>query len=358
MKSAPDIIRNLKQWQIDWSHKIDPNTGLRLLTDATTDAIRLGCNNVKYLVAGLKNEEKYIEVKPSKKSYCRLSTYINLMGAEQKGEHHHLHLAHFANGGMNYDIADAIEIAGMCGDNTRLREKLRIGKLDEDKRSNINAAFHSWPSHYNNQLLMLINNLATATGATTPPFEHAIKLPSDNGERFMSGYLTQITDIQQLHGSLQAEGSVRCPCEKCFNNPTPLPHLESSSASSLEHPQQQQVSASASLPARRNKQQHKKKARKKRMTQILPSVVQTIPLPQQIQMQQQQMYFNNNNFISFLQQQQQMYCNLLPQLPMVVAPPKQYKNMFCCAKYAEHRRLKKRGQPPHSKDCQRQIGTV
>ena len=115
------------------------------------------------------------------------------MGAEQKGEHHHLHLAHFANGGMNYDIADAIEIAGMCGDNTRLREKLRIGKLDEDKRSNINAAFHSWPSHYNNQLLMLINNLATVTGAT-PPFEHAIKLPSDNGERFMSGYLLVARD--------------------------------------------------------------------------------------------------------------------------------------------------------------------
>ena len=57
LKSAPDIIRNLKQWQIDWSHKIDPNTGLRLLTDATTDAIRLRCNNVKYLVAGLGNEE-------------------------------------------------------------------------------------------------------------------------------------------------------------------------------------------------------------------------------------------------------------------------------------------------------------
>ena len=216
LKSAPDIIRNLKQWQVDWSHKIDPNTGLRLLTDATTDAIRLGCNNVKYLVAGLKNEEKYIEVKPSKQSRSRLSTYINLMGTEQKEEHHHLHLAHFANGGMNYDIADAIEIAGMCGDNTRLREKLRIGKLNEDERSiNINAAFHSWPSHYNNQLLMFINNLATNTGAVTPPFAHAIKLPGDNGERFMSGYLTQITDdIQKLHGSLRAEISVRCPCEK------------------------------------------------------------------------------------------------------------------------------------------------
>ena len=178
----------------------------------------------------------------------------------------------------------------------------------------------------------------------------------------MSGYLTQITDIKKLHGSLQAEISFRCPCEKCFNNPTPLPHLESSSASSLEHPQQQ-VSASASLPPRRNKQQQKKKARKKRTTQILPSVVQTIPLPQLIRMQQQQMYSNNNNFISFLQQQQQqqqhqMYCNLLPPLPMVKAPPTQYNNVFCCAKYAEHRRLQKKGRPPHSKDCQRHIGTV
>ena len=173
----------------------------------------------------------------------------------------------------------------------------------------------------------------------------------------MSGYLTQITDIQKLHGSLQAEISFRCPCEKCFNNPTPLPHLEFSSALSLEHPQQQ-VLASASLPRRRNQQQHKKKARKKRTTQILPSVVQTIPLPQLIQIQQEQMYFNNNDYISFLQQQQKMYCNLLPQLPMVVAPTKQYSNVFCCAKYAEHRQLKKRGQPSHSKDCQRHIGTV
>ena len=113
-------------------------------------------------------------------------------------------------------------------------------------------------------------------------------------------------------------------------------HLESLSAS-LEH-QQQQVSA-----------QHKRKAPKKCTAQILPSVVQTIPLPQLIRMQQQQTVFNNNNLISFLQQQQQqqqqqMYCNLLPPLPMVKAPPTQYNNVFCCTKYAEHRRLQNKGR--------------
>ena len=197
---------------------------------------------------------------------------------------------------------------------------------------------HSWPSHYSNQLLMFINNLATNTGAK-PLIEHAIKLSLANGKKFMSGYLSQITDIEKLHGSLQAEILVRCPCEKCLNlnNLTPLPHLESLSAS-LQHPQQQQqqqqqqqVSASASLPPRHKQQQHKRKPRKKHKTQtkslpqILPSVVQTIPLPQLIPMQQQQMFFNNHNFIPFLPQQQ-MYCNLLPQLPM--ASPVQYNTEF------------------------------
>ena len=62
------------------------------------------------------------------------------MGAEQKGGQNHLDLAHSANGGMKPRIADALELAGMANDNTRLHEKKRIGQLGAEERSKINES--------------------------------------------------------------------------------------------------------------------------------------------------------------------------------------------------------------------------
>ena len=128
LKDALVINSYLNNWFAKWNNNYDAETDSQLFTARTTDLIRSAINNTKWLVNGLAKEKKYIKVmKPSKFSSCRLSTFINLMGAEQKGEAGHLHLAHYANGGMEARLADALALAGISTDNCRMYLKLRIG---------------------------------------------------------------------------------------------------------------------------------------------------------------------------------------------------------------------------------------
>ena len=175
----------------------------------------------------------------------------------------------------------------------------------------------------------------------------------------MSAYVSVLKEIEDEHTTLQAEESLRCPCSKCYRHPIPLSHIESSSVSLQQQQEQQQQQQ----PQQPQQQQQKKKRGKRRkeatasLTQILPTV-QIAPSPQLIYLQQQQQMYYNTNLMQLLPPQN-MYYNLLPPLLAVATtPPVQYTNGYCCAKYAEHRRLQKEGRPPHSKDCQRRRITI
>ena len=133
LKDALIINSHLTTWVSKWNNMYDDAIGSELFTAKTTKAIGNAIKNTKLLVNGLAKEKKYIKVmKPSKFSSCRLSTFINLMGAEQKGEAGHLHLAHYANGGMEARLADALALAGISTDNCRMYLKFRIGQLNKD----------------------------------------------------------------------------------------------------------------------------------------------------------------------------------------------------------------------------------
>ena len=90
--------------------------------------------------------------------------------------------------------ADSLALAGMNADNYRLNEKLHIGQLNDDDRAKINAAFHSWPSHLNHELMHYIN-LQAIKKVARPPFCNVRELPPDNGERFMSAYMTLLVEM-------------------------------------------------------------------------------------------------------------------------------------------------------------------
>ena len=365
LKDALVINSHLNIWLTKWDNIYDEEIDSELFTAGTHKAIRLAIKNTIWLVNGLKKEDKYIEVKPSKFSICRLSTFINLMGAEQKGEAGHLHLAHYANGGMEASLADALALAGISNDNCRMYQKLRIGQLNEVDRSKVNASFHSWPSHLNHHRLNNINMLATKNGAK-PPFKHIRILPPDNGERFMSAYITILNGIEKKYTTLQENESLRCPCSKCYHNPIPLSHSELSSASSQQQQQQQQqpvpaaVLASVPVPRQQQQQTKKKKRGQKRkvptasLANILPTV-QTTHSPQLMYLQQQQIYYHNS-LMQLLPQH--MYYNQLHPQPVPMTPPVQYTNRYCCQKYEEHRKLKKEGQPPHSWNCHQDFRMV
>ena len=132
LKDALIINLHLNTWVSKWNNMYDDAINSKLFTAETTKAIGNAIKNTKLLVNGLAKEKKYIEVKPSKYSVCGLSTFVNLMGAEQKGEAGHLHLAHYANGATEASLADALALAGISTDNCRLYEKLRIGQLNEN----------------------------------------------------------------------------------------------------------------------------------------------------------------------------------------------------------------------------------
>ena len=172
-----------------------------------------------------------------------------------------------------------------------------------------------------------INVLATENRAK-PPFQNVRVLPPDNGERFMSAYISILNEIEQQYKTLQAEESLRCPCSKCYRNPIPLLHIESSSVSSQQQQQQQQQEQPQQQQKKKKKRRKKRKASTASLTQILPTV-QITPSPQLIYLQQQQQMYYNTNLMQLLPQN--MYYNLLPPLPAVATtPPVQYTNGYCC----------------------------
>lgn len=98
-----------------------------------------------------------------------MSQFINLIGAEQKVERFHLHLAHYAKEGMYALSADSLALTGMSVNNCHLHKKLHIGQFNENKRAKINEGFHSWSLHLNHELMHYKNIQAVKKEA--PPFK-------------------------------------------------------------------------------------------------------------------------------------------------------------------------------------------
>ena len=202
-------------------------------------------------------------------------------------------------------------------DNCRLHEKLRIGKLNEDDRAKINAVFHSWPSHLNHELMHYIHLQAIKKGSN-PSFRNVQELPPDNRERFMSAYLTLLEEIKEKYKSLQADETTNVVATA--DNIV----LQTTMTTAQQQQNQQYYKHNLEQHQTYNYQQQQ----------------------QQKQHQQQQIY--NYQW----QQQQQQY----QQYQQYQRTHQQSSlNEYCCEKYVEHRKSKRRGLPPHLWNCTRII---
>jgi hypothetical protein len=90
----------------------------------------------------LSKEDLYEEVLPSKGSKTGLTIYIGNRSVESKLEKRHHATGHYANRYMKAELADALYLAGVACDNTSVRYRIKIAKMNKEERAKINASFH------------------------------------------------------------------------------------------------------------------------------------------------------------------------------------------------------------------------
>ena len=206
----------------------------------------------------------------------------------------------------------------------------------------------------------------------------------------MSAYVSVLKEIEDEHTTLQAEESLRCPCNKCYDNPI---SLTSASSTPTRNPKRKRTTNTATtvgiLPTNNANTTTPQLQRRQTATTTTTAVAANMstaiakPPPQQLpllvpqmpysyptpiqqqqpyyyptQMQQQQPYY----YLTQLQQQQQQQQQppisfyIDPQHQSVALPRvKLNQNECCCVKYAQHLKEvangKKARRPKHSFDC-------
>ena len=64
LKNLEKMQENLKLWLANYDNKLDPKTKYILFNCKTEKAMELAIKNAKYLLRGLREEEKYLQVLP------------------------------------------------------------------------------------------------------------------------------------------------------------------------------------------------------------------------------------------------------------------------------------------------------
>jgi hypothetical protein len=194
----------------------DPKTKQDLFTWETKKAF----DNVrKYIFAitdVLDRKDLYEPVEPGSRSKSKLKTWVGARGTESKLEKFHHCLAHFANRGMRRELVDAVSLAGMALFNLRIRYRQKLNSSPKLKDS-IPSEFQKSPSHLNHSRLHLINKKGRIAGLKFDVHLDLVKLPQDNGERFLGEYwLEQKERNARLEAEeLKTSKIQRCMCETC-----------------------------------------------------------------------------------------------------------------------------------------------
>ena len=233
---SAEIVQNLDGWFVRYKctaspgqepagGRLDPKTGRPLFGPDTKDAVLNNTKTSCYLQDVLPLEKMYRKKDPpkrSKRDVHQLCTYKSDRG-ESRLEAFHDEEAHLANTNMREALSDSVNLEGTARWNVQVRERNRFDSLTADECAGVPLFFHREPLHFNESDLAVVNCMAAEVGIKQDVHPDVRPLPEDNGERFFSAYYRE----QQKRNETLVPHPLndRCQCEKCANNPLPLPNV-------------------------------------------------------------------------------------------------------------------------------------
>ena len=194
--------------------------GERLFTDHTVRTVLEQMKKTQYIIDNLSKDELYLAIKPTLKSRSQLTSYIGARGTESKLEKGHHSIAHFANGGMRYTLANFLGMAGLALYNLRIRFRLKVATMNPSKRASIPSSFQDLPAFTNHLRPSYNSDLARNAGVKADVHKDVEILQKDNGERFLYEYY--LAQQQRENNGIKSDPSNNCClCRNCgkVNNP-------------------------------------------------------------------------------------------------------------------------------------------
>ena len=212
MYAEGEIKVRMNKWFKEYTACVDPSTKFNLFTPETKPMFLRCYQRAVLITDALTREELYVEVLPSKGSRSGLTTYIGNRGVESKLEKRHHAIGHYANRYMKAELADALNLAGVARDNSSVRYRIKIAKMNKEERARINTSFHNCPPFMDESLLQHINKLGRSAGLDCDVHQDVRLLPNDTGEVFFSKYHTQ----QKLRNKQYMPTMLgQCTCPAC-----------------------------------------------------------------------------------------------------------------------------------------------
>ena len=218
-----DYLVNASQGMPAGGGRRDPKTNDTLFTPETRNAVENGKKTLPYVVSQISEDDMYRQYNAAPRAKHSLPTYRTQTG-ESNLENLHNYMADWGNCGMNMELSDTINIAGLAQHNARCREKIRVGMLPSSEVEKIPSRFRGMPLHRNHSKLAVGNALAAKVGAETV-YSDLVELGPDTGEQFFGQYFKE--QEQRKRTSLPHPLNNRCQCNLCALNPTPFPPVES-----------------------------------------------------------------------------------------------------------------------------------
>ena len=161
--------------------------------------------------------EMYYKVPAGEKSKHQLATYISKK-PECKLEGFHGEMKHYSNTGMRPPLADVLTLQGATEFNHRKYikyQKSRNVETAEADRQFMPGYLENQPVFYNHAMLDHLNKVASAKGFAIH-FPNCMKLPANNGERFLSESFLQ----QQVRNEKKVwTKDGMCGCSECVDSP-------------------------------------------------------------------------------------------------------------------------------------------
>lgn len=201
-RRASDIRIGLEEWKSKYKDLVTESK--RFFSADTLAALENGSKHADHLTAGLwENEGETAEsvfnrvYQQINKGRGRIPTYKSSLGTESRLESFHATQARFANLGMRTELADVINMDGVCRHNRDQRHRFRVERLSEEAWKSTHYKYREKARHQNHRFLTEINKVGQQAGLENDHFPDVEKLPEeDNGERFfLSTFTSRLKEI-------------------------------------------------------------------------------------------------------------------------------------------------------------------
>jgi len=206
---TPDMIKmSLEQWVSDYKQASDEE-GRQLFSRYTEKVVREQMTKVEHATEP-EDLNTYLEIPPPPRSPNQLTRWQSNR-AESPLEKAHQAMAHYANTGMNTDLADILTLAGITKRNVKSRWKVHVNERRlTGKEYNVPAHFSDLPPYWDHSLCIALNEEAQAQGLSEL-FPFTTHIRPHNGEQFLSSYFKSQDVRNKTHRANKKTKLCKCP---------------------------------------------------------------------------------------------------------------------------------------------------